>query len=347
MGLDSFAASSARYEAGIRERFGPAFVPADLDYKRKRMQGSAFAFLRGSCFRWAEAAAELCPEFAGCHVVGAVGDAHFGNFGLWRDVHARLIWGVNDFDEAALLPWPFDLVRLSASLLLANEDMKLSEISSAVLEGYDRGLAEPMPLVLEGNQIWLRRAFTASPHERRRFWRTLGEAPAESPPQALATPLAAAAHGIAPLHIAARRAGIGSLGRPRFVASAWWQGGSIAWEAKGAMPSCFVAGREDGLAEALSHGRFRAYEPSLVYTDTYVLRRLSPDSRKLRLEELRKRVGRRLVIEMGRDLAAVHASRADPAAIVREREHIGSKGLAAAARRVAEWTEGEWKDWRG
>ncbi len=346
-GLPTFDAANAAYEATLHERFGPALVAKDLLHKRKRMQGSAFAFLRGSCFRWAEAATELCPDFAGCAVVGSVGDAHAGNFGLWRDARARLVWGVNDFDEAARLPWPFDLVRLAASLALVHDDMKLGEIAQAALEGYDQGLAAPEPLVLEGDHIWLRRAFSASARERRKFWKALSDAPEDGPPVALADPLRTVSAGAEPLRFTARRAGIGSLGRPRYVASGCWRGGQLAWEAKGAMPSCFVAGREDGLAQALAHGRFRAPEPSLSYTDKFVLRRLAPDSRKLRFEELRKQIGRRLVTQMARDIAAIHASRGDVPAITRDREHIGAKGLAVAARRVAEWTTHEWKDWRG
>jgi len=41
------------------------------------------------------------------------------NFGTWRDGDGRLVWGVNDFDEAAVMPYPLDLVRLAASIRLA------------------------------------------------------------------------------------------------------------------------------------------------------------------------------------------------------------------------------------
>ena len=50
----------------------------------------------------------------------AVGDIHLENFGTWRDADGRLVWGVNDFDEAAQMPYVLDLVRLAASALLAN-----------------------------------------------------------------------------------------------------------------------------------------------------------------------------------------------------------------------------------
>jgi hypothetical protein len=43
------------------------------------------------------------PENAGAPVVTGVGDLHVENFGTWRDADARLVWGVNDFDEAAVM----------------------------------------------------------------------------------------------------------------------------------------------------------------------------------------------------------------------------------------------------
>ena len=41
------------------------------------------------------------------------------NFGTWRDAEGRLIWGVNDFDEAARMPYALDIVRLATSAVLA------------------------------------------------------------------------------------------------------------------------------------------------------------------------------------------------------------------------------------
>ena len=34
----------------------------------------------------------------------AVGDIHIENYGSWRDAEGRVVWGVNDFDEAAKCP---------------------------------------------------------------------------------------------------------------------------------------------------------------------------------------------------------------------------------------------------
>ena len=51
-------------------------------------------------------------------VLLAVGDLHVENFGVWRDSQQRLVWGINDFDDACELPFTSDLVRLAASALL-------------------------------------------------------------------------------------------------------------------------------------------------------------------------------------------------------------------------------------
>ena len=64
------------------------------------MAKGAFQFLRATYWRWAETIHDVCPELADAPQVLAVGDIHLENFGTWRDVDGRLVWGVNDFDEA-------------------------------------------------------------------------------------------------------------------------------------------------------------------------------------------------------------------------------------------------------
>ena len=51
-----------------------------------------------------------------------VGDLHVENFGTWRDAESRLVWGINDFDEACCLPYTQDLVRLAASARFAIQE---------------------------------------------------------------------------------------------------------------------------------------------------------------------------------------------------------------------------------
>lgn len=120
--MQPFKASIRAYEDWLRDRLRGALVEKDLDRKHEKMKGSAFAFLRATYWRWAETILDLCPELVGAPAVLAVGDTHLENFGTWRDEEGRLIWGANDFDDAAPMPYVLDLVRLAASALLARTE---------------------------------------------------------------------------------------------------------------------------------------------------------------------------------------------------------------------------------
>src|ERR1700751_647337 len=145
------------------------------------MKEEPFQFLRGTCWRWAEAAPELCPALMTATEVGSVGDAHAGNFGLWRDSEGRLVWGVNDFDEAAVTPYPLDLVRLCTSFMIANDHLSAREVSEPLLEAYRAALDKPRAFVLERENLWLRDAFAKKDAAREDFWHELEAAESETP----------------------------------------------------------------------------------------------------------------------------------------------------------------------
>jgi hypothetical protein len=345
--MQPFAASMIGYEASLAQRFGAELRHADLKQKHRRMQESPFLFLRATCWRWAEAASELCPELMDAPAVGSVGDAHAGNFGLWRDAEARLVFGVNDYDEAAVLPYALDLVRLGASLLLSFDDAAAAEFCDPVLAAYVSGLAAPGAAVLERDNLWLRDAFAASDDEREAFWRKLDLAEPAEPPPDVKTALLAALPGVQAVRIVPRTAGAGSLGRPRYVAVGQLNGGPAAREIKGRAPSCWTPDRESDVAARLAVGRFRAPDPFLVFTPEQVLRRLAPNSRKLRFAELSLKRGRRLVRAMAIDLASIHAAEPGAAeAIGDDLNRRGADWLTSAATKVASWTRREFKAYR-
>jgi len=344
--MQPFPASMRDYEASLKARFGAAFQKGDLDLKHEHMGESAFLFLRATCWRWAEAAGELCPDLMGAPGVGSVGDAHVGNFGLWYDEEARLVWGVNDYDEAAVIPYALDLVRLCTSALLGFQD-DARQAAGAVLKGYQRGLEAPTPFVLERGHLWLRDAFAAANDEREAFWEKLEAAPAAANDDAYRGPLLAAIGAVENLRVVHRSAGVGSLGRPRFVAFGARAGGPIAREIKGAAASCFTDGWRPGLAQQLARGPHRAPDPMLTYTDAYVLRRLAPNSRKLNFDKLREKQGEDLLVAMGADLAAIHAAQADAVvAITADLSARKPHWLANASTRVADWTQQEFANFR-
>src|SRR6059036_38496 len=91
-------AATTRYEAWLAERI--PLVKPDLELKHHAMSAGIFPFLRATFYRWAARWRALVGDVAAAPSVLAVGDLHIENFGTWRDAEGRLIWGVNDFDEA-------------------------------------------------------------------------------------------------------------------------------------------------------------------------------------------------------------------------------------------------------
>jgi uncharacterized protein (DUF2252 family) len=105
--------------------------PAAFRVKFRKMAGSAFAFYRGTaCLFYADMDAE---KDSGPYVgerTGRVwihGDLHAENFGTYLDANGRLIFNVNDFDEAFVGPFVWDLKRFAASVALIGYSKALAD----------------------------------------------------------------------------------------------------------------------------------------------------------------------------------------------------------------------------
>lgn len=351
--MTGFRSSIRGYESWMRAQLGDAFVARDLKDKHKVMRKELFSFLRGTCWRWAETAPSICPDLMDAPPVASVGDAHVGNFGLWRDADGRLVWGINDYDEACVTPWPLDLVRLAASALIAADAGRRAarDIAAAVLEGYRDGLTHPRASVLELDRLWLRDLFSAGDKKRVEFWDELFAAKRrEKPPPA---PFAAALAAALPepgldAKIAPRQAGVGSLGRLRLVASLKdCRGGPLAREAKAVLPSCWDREAAPGALYSLAFGPYRSPDPWLRPQGAVVVRRLGANSRKLDLADHGERVRLRVLGAMATDIASVHA--ADSERIAAVHEDLAGRGagwLRDSALAVAEATTRDWKEYR-
>src|SRR5271156_4372311 len=156
--------ATKKYEDWLR--FHIRIVEPDLRFKHEQMAASLFPFFRATFYRWLQIWPEECADLAKVPHILSVGDLHVENFGTWRDTEGRLVWGVNDFDEANVFPYTMDLVRLATSALLAAQeqrlDMKPKESAAAILDGYEPPMTEGgRPFVLSESHEWLR-AFAES-----------------------------------------------------------------------------------------------------------------------------------------------------------------------------------------
>jgi Uncharacterized protein conserved in bacteria (DUF2252) len=306
--------STKRYEAWLRKALGGSLMAKALQRKHKKMRKDAFSFLRATYWRWAETVLEACPDLASAPSVLAVGDIHLENFGTWRDAEGRLIWGINDFDEAAEMPYALDLVRLATSALLADlpRQETPARIAGSILRGYREGLAAPSPIVLDREFVWLRRLAVVSESQRRKFWEDIHKnAPQEAPPpyRQLLT------KALPPQHrnkwTARRTAGSGSLGRPRWIAVAEWRGGEVVREAKAQVMSAWNLAHGGGAGKPrgaeIANGRYRVCDPYLAVEGSIVVRRLSPNNRKIEADDPAfAKVSAHLLRMMGRELANAH-----------------------------------------
>lgn len=292
---------------------------AGLKAKAERMRDSAFKFLRATYFRWATTVERLCPELAGAPRVASIGDIHVENFGTWRDAEGRLVWGVNDYDEVATMPYAYDMVRLATSALLAPGSKSApAKVAAAVVDGYRAGWMSPAAALLDDNADWLRDFANPSDKSRRDFWTEIEQCEDVEPPSRVRRALVASLPPDGVLRrFASRIKGGGSLGRPRFVAVAEWNGGLVLREAKAHVPSAWSwaharSPRRKPWHVDLARGSFRSPDPSLHYDAGFTIRRIAPDSRKIDLADVGHALSLSLLHAMAADVASVHAS--DPRA---------------------------------
>ena len=344
--------STRAYERWMTKHL--AVVRADLDYKHRRMRDSPFVFLRGTFYRWAQTWAARCGSAADAPVVSSVGDLHVENFGTWRDAEGRLVWGVNDFDEACSLPYTNDLIRVATSAVLASRrdhfDVTTRTICRAVLEGYAESLARGgRPFVLAERSRWLREIALGSARDPVAYWPKLDVllTARQAIPRAVFQPTLPDPHFR--YRIVRRVAGVGSLGRPRFVALGDWCGARVAREAKAVLPSAaqWAAQRRSARVNAstLLARAVRVPDPYLRIDGAWIVRRLAPDCSRIEVDDLPKRRDEeRLLHAMGWEAANVHlASRVE--SVRADLARRPRRWLERAATTMADAVESDWREW--
>lgn len=221
--------------------------PALLARKYAEMRQTPFSFMRGTCHLFYAslpriAALDAAPQ------TWLSGDLHAENFGAYKGDNRLTYFDVTDFDESALGPPTLDAVRFLASILVAAGEWDLAPAEGDALAA--RAAVAYATELASGKAAWIEREtargamkrllaqvagrsrsdllarYTTRKGKRRRF--VLDErhlsAPTDAERAAVDAMLAAigeAAHDpeyFRPVDVARRAAGVGSLGRPRFVA---------------------------------------------------------------------------------------------------------------------------------
>jgi uncharacterized protein (DUF2252 family) len=129
--------------------------PERLAMKLRAIRADPFVFLRGTCHLFYERlprdsllrnapAAWLC------------GDLHLQNMGSYKGDNRLVYYDINDFDEAALGPCTWDLLRLLASILVGAKTLKVSPREAL---GLCRGFMDSYAAtVTEGKARWVETA---------------------------------------------------------------------------------------------------------------------------------------------------------------------------------------------
>jgi uncharacterized protein (DUF2252 family) len=137
--------------------------PVRLAMKYRNMRTSAFVYLRATCHLFPRQMSEV-KLLGRAPAVWSCGDLHLENFGSYKGDNRLTYFDINDFDEAALIPASWDMVRLLTSLRLACAELKMDdgrirELVDCLQSSYLRSLRH-------GSARWLERDTAPGPvHE--------------------------------------------------------------------------------------------------------------------------------------------------------------------------------------
>ncbi len=115
----------------LDQAFAPLMAADPVAFRRKfrTMASDPHAFYRGTaCLFYADVTADedpFCDERSGR--IWVHGDLHVENFGTYLNAGGRLVFDINDFDEAYLGRFTWDLQRFAASLALVGWQKALPE----------------------------------------------------------------------------------------------------------------------------------------------------------------------------------------------------------------------------
>ncbi len=114
--------------------------PERLGLKYSAMRADPFAFLRGSCHLFYDRLPQL-GSLKSAPLAWVCGDLHLQNFGSYKGDNRLVYFDITDFDEAALAPATWDVLRLLSSVWVCASGLSLGTdpargLCQAFLEAY-------------------------------------------------------------------------------------------------------------------------------------------------------------------------------------------------------------------
>jgi hypothetical protein len=223
-------------------------------------------------------------------------------------------------------------------------DIKFGAGCEAILEGYRECLkAGGRPFLLEEHHPHLRMVAMAADRDPVKFWEKMTKLLADT-----VLPIT----GLKVEYCSRLRAGVGSLGRPRYVALAQWMGGWICREAKAFVSpaSIWATGVEGPIeckaADAVARA-IRSPDPFYRPGKRWVVRRLGPRSLRIELDHLQASDAGRILHAMGAETANVHlATPGSATPVLTDLASRKAGWLADAAKALSEILEADWNEWQ-
>lgn len=134
-------------------QFNSGRDPQLLAIKYGRLRANAFSFFRGTCHLFYDRLPKV-DIFKNSPLVWACGDLHPENFGSYKGDNRLAYFDINDFDEAALAPAGWDLIRMLTSVLVGTDGLKWAasvknNLGAIFLDAYAASLATGKPYWVE------------------------------------------------------------------------------------------------------------------------------------------------------------------------------------------------------
>lgn len=134
--------------------FNASRDPERLAMKYANLRSSPFVFLRGTCHLFYD----RLPSgslFTKAPTAWLCGDAHLENFGSYKGDNRLVYFDLNDFDESALAPVTWELVRFLTSILVAGDGLcKTTDDADALCKVFLDSYAGALSL---GKARWVER----------------------------------------------------------------------------------------------------------------------------------------------------------------------------------------------